>query len=147
MSIFTVREARVVYGPVVREHAEPCATAADAVALFRGLLPEGDEREHFFVAGLDGRNRPKYASIVSIGTLNASLVHPREVFRAAIVAGCASILVGHNHPSGDPAPSSEDDALTRRLTEAGTLLGIPVLDHVIFGDAGPSYSYRGMGRM
>jgi DNA repair protein RadC len=69
-----------------------------------------------------------------VGSVNASIVHPREVFKGAIALSAASLLVAHNHPSGDPAPSEEDLALTRRLREAGELLGIPLLDHVIVGE-------------
>ena len=70
---------------------------------------------------------------VSSGSLNASIVHPRELFQRAILANCAAVIVAHNHPSGDPSPSPEDIALTRKLVEAGELLDIPVLDHVILG--------------
>jgi len=71
---------------------------------------------------------------VSVGNLSSSIVHPREVFKPAIVAGAASIIVAHNHPSGDPTPSSNDIYVTTRLKEAGDILGIAVLDHVIIGD-------------
>ena len=70
---------------------------------------------------------------VSSGSLNASIVHPRELFQRAILANCAAVIVAHNHPSGDPSPSPEDISLTRKLIEAGELLDIPVLDHVILG--------------
>ena len=81
---------------------------------------------------------------ISIGSLNTSLVHPREVFRPAIRKACASVILIHNHPSGDPTPSSEDIAVTRRLYEAGRLLGIEVLDHVVIGD-GRFVSFREKG--
>jgi DNA repair protein RadC len=71
---------------------------------------------------------------VSIGTLDSSLVHPREVFKDAILASAAAIIVVHNHPSGDPSPSAEDRRITTRLQECGTLLGIELLDHIILGD-------------
>ena len=71
---------------------------------------------------------------VSVGNLNTSIVHPREVFRSAVKKGAAAIIVLHNHPSGNPAPSRNDIDVTRRLTETGKLLGIPVLDHLIIGD-------------
>lgn len=82
---------------------------------------------------------------VSRGTLNMALVHPRETFRAAILANAAAIVVGHNHPSGDPTPSPEDHRLTTRLCEAGTLLGIEVLDHLIVAGADRFYSFRDAG--
>jgi DNA repair protein RadC len=94
------------------------------------------KKEHFVVFYLDIRNREIQREIVSVGTLSASLVHPREVFESAIVHHCAQILVAHNHPSGNLEPSEEDFALTKRLVEAGKLLGIEVLDHVIVSKAG-----------
>ncbi|MNG08972.1 hypothetical protein D3C84_923670 [compost metagenome] len=83
---------------------------------------------------LNTKNQVVARETLSIGTLNASLVHPREVFREAIKRSSASIICAHNHPSGDPAPSPEDITLTQRLREAGTLIGIEVLDHLIIGD-------------
>lgn len=83
---------------------------------------------------------------VSLGTLNASLVHPRELFREAVKRSCAAVILAHNHPSGNPSPSQEDIALTRRLAEAGKLLGIEVLDHVVLGD-GTFFSFKQAGRM
>ncbi len=90
---------------------------------------------------LDGRHRLIAAEEVSVGTLTASLVHPREVFRDAIRNAAAAIVLVHNHPSGDPGPSAEDRAVTRRLRSAGELLGIRVLDHVIVADRG-YFSFR-----
>lgn len=94
------------------------------------------DREHFFVVCLDARRRLLCKETISIGTLTASLVHPREVFLPAIQARAASILVAHNHPSGDPEPSAEDIALTHRLNRASQVLGIPLLDHLIIGRDG-----------
>jgi DNA repair protein RadC len=82
---------------------------------------------------------------VSVGCLTSSLVHPREVFKPAILAGSAAILAAHSHPSGDPEPSAEDIALTRRLAAAGQLLGIDLLDHIILGEAGRFVSLRERG--
>jgi DNA repair protein RadC len=90
--------------------------------------------EHFMCLFLNTKNQVTARETLSVGTLNASLVHPREVFREAIKRGSASIICAHNHPSGDPTPSPEDIALTRRLREAGELVGIDVLDHLIIGD-------------
>lgn len=81
---------------------------------------------------------------ISEGSLSASVVHPREVFATAIVNHAASIIVAHNHPSGDPAPSSEDEHLTRALQKTGDIIGIPVLDHIIVGD-GSYYSFKEHG--
>lgn len=117
---------------------------AKVAALMRAIVGS-DEREHFVAFRLDARSKVKGYTEVSVGTLTASLVHPREVFRAAIVAGAAAIVIAHNHPSGDATPSPEDKATTNRLVKAGALIGIQVLDHVIvstdkhfsFRDGGP----------
>jgi DNA repair protein RadC len=93
-------------------------------------------REHFMVLLLDGRHRVMRESQVSQGTLTASLVHPREVFREAVHAAAAAIVLVHNHPSGDPTPSAEDREVTRRLAEAGEILGVRVLDHVVVAEQG-----------
>jgi DNA repair protein RadC len=83
---------------------------------------------------LDGKHRLKRCEAVSEGTLTTSLVHPREVFRAAVRESAAAVVVVHNHPSGDPEPSLEDLEVTRRLIDVGRLVGVPVLDHVVVGD-------------
>jgi DNA repair protein RadC len=90
--------------------------------------------EHFVCLFLNTKNQVIGRQTLSIGSLNASVVHPREVYRAAIRRSSASILCAHNHPSGDPTPSSEDIQLTRRLAEAGELIGIELLDHLVIGD-------------
>ncbi len=89
------------------------------------------KKEHFVVFFLDTRNQEIKREIISVGTLNANLVHPREVFESAIRHSAAQIVVCHNHPSGNPQPSDEDLAITNRLSQAGKILGIEVLDHVI----------------
>lgn len=88
-------------------------------------------KEHFFLCCLDVRNRLISIDIVSVGTLTASLVHPREVFELATKRHSASIMVAHNHPSGDISPSEEDIRITRRLKDAGKIMGIELLDHII----------------
>ncbi|WP_318153543.1 RadC family protein [Paenibacillus vietnamensis] len=92
------------------------------------------KKEHFVCLFLNTKNHIIARETLSVGTLNASLVHPREVFRAAIQRSSASIICAHNHPSGDPTPSPEDISLTKRLVEAGQLVGIEVLDHLVIGD-------------
>jgi DNA repair protein RadC len=92
--------------------------------------------EQFHTVLLDSRHRVIRSVLTSQGTLTASLVHPREVFRPALREAAAALVLVHNHPSGDPSPSPEDREITRRLAQAGTLLGIPVLDHVIVADRG-----------
>ena len=89
--------------------------------------------ERFVALALNTKNHLTAVLPVSSGSLNASIVHPRELFQRAILANSAALIVGHNHPSGDPSPSPEDIALTRKLVEAGQLLDIPILDHVILG--------------
>ncbi len=94
-----------------------------------------DSRKEYFLALLlDGKNRIIRRVQVSEGSLNQSLVHPREVFNPAVRESAAALILVHNHPTGDPAPSSEDIAITRRLREAGEIMGIKVLDHIIVGD-------------
>ena len=94
---------------------------------------KNEDREHFIVVGLDTKNKPCYREIVSMGTLNSSLIHPREVFKKAIMMSCNSIIIAHNHPSGDTKPSKEDIEATRKLKKAGEIIQIPILDHVIIG--------------
>lgn len=92
------------------------------------------KQEHFVVLFLDTKNQVIHRQTIFIGSLNASIVHPREVFREAVRRSAASIVCIHNHPSGDPAPSQEDIQVTRRLVEAGKMMGIELLDHLIIGD-------------
>lgn len=111
---------------------------SDVAEVFRAILAAECEvdrdKEHFWVMGVNTKNQIQYLELVTLGVLDASLIHPREVFRYAIMRGVSSIIIVHNHPSGDPSPSSEDRTVTKRLKEAGKLLGIDVLDHVIVGD-------------
>jgi DNA repair protein RadC len=100
------------------------------------------DRERFVVYLLNVKHRINAEEVVSIGILDGSLIHPREVFKAAVTGGAAAIIIAHNHPSGDPAPSQEDREVTRRLRDAGKILGIPVLDHVIVSPGGKSFSFR-----
>lgn len=102
------------------------------------------DREHFRVALLNTKNHVLKIETVSIGTLNTSTVHPRELFKSAIKYSAATVILLHNHPSGEPAPSREDIDITNRLTEVGKLLGIEVLDHVVIGD-GKYMSFKEKG--
>jgi len=97
---------------------------------------KGKKKEHFLVLCLDTRNRLIDRKLVSTGSLDTSVVHPREVFKEAISSCAASVIFAHNHPSGDPEPSKEDVELTKRLARAGEILGIDVLDHIIVCDEG-----------
>lgn len=122
---------------VVRESSQKAETRKirsprDAANIFRDFVGHAD-REHFVLMLLDTKNQVTGLHTVSIGDLNSSIVHPREVFKLAIAIGAASIIVCHNHPSGDTTPSPEDIAVSKRLAQAGELLGIELLDHVIIG--------------
>ena len=112
------------------------------------LLPKyGNRRvEQFGVLLLDTKHRVLRSTVLSVGTLDASIVHPREIFREAVTGGAAALVVFHNHPSGDPEPSREDSRLTERLVAAGLLMGIEIIDHVILGD-GRYFSYREKGSL
>ncbi|UFS69493.1 DNA repair protein RadC [Geomonas sp. RF6] len=104
-----------------------------------------DETKEYFIAlHLDGKNRILAVDICSIGSLNQSIVHPREVYKTALLSSAAAIILIHNHPSGDPIPSTEDMEVTRRLRDAGDLVGIKVLDHIVIGDSYYSFSERGV---
>lgn len=93
-----------------------------------------ETKEMFITLHLDGKNRIIAMDLVSIGSLNQSIVHPREVFKTALLSSAAAIILVHQHPTGDPSPSSEDIAITRRLKEAGDIMGIKILDHIIVGE-------------
>ena len=125
--VVLVRAAQVSQFPRIR-------SARDVHLLFREL--GACDRECFAVALLDRKNRVTGFHVVSIGCLQGTLVHPREVFKAAILANAAAIIALHNHPSGDPTPSAEDREVTQRLRAAGELLDIPLLDHVILAADG-----------
>jgi len=119
----------------VRDAAVTIRSPHDAAALLTEEM-RYLAKEHFVCLFLNTKNHVIAQETLSIGSLNASIVHPREVFRAAILRGSASIVCAHNHPSGDPTPSPQDVELSRRLVEAGELVGIEVLDHIIIGDKG-----------
>lgn len=105
----------------------------NAAKIMREFVGSSD-REVFVVLSLNTKNEPTHIEKVSVGSLNASIIHPREVFKSAILSNAANIILGHNHPSGRPQPSYEDIEATKRLYEVGKLIGIDVLDHIIFTD-------------
>src|SRR5262244_3646933 len=134
---------------LVKEGRVPCydqqiRSSADASRLLHTYLADVD-REHFVIILLNQKNHVIGINTVSVGSLTASIVHPRECFKPAILSNAAAIICGHNHPSGDCQPSREDRALTTRLVEAGKLLGISVLDHVIIGGEGRYFSFADEG--
>lgn len=126
---------------VVRDAGDaPIVSCASEAAKELESIKAAD-REHFVVLCLSARRRVIARETVSIGTLSASLVHPREVFKPAIMANAAAIIIAHNHPSGDFSPSAEDREVTKRIQRAGEILGIPLADHVIVSTAG-YFSFR-----
>ncbi len=115
---------------------KPVCSSGEVYRAFKGAFKDLD-REHFAVITCDSKNRPIGFNIVAVGSLNAALVHQRECFKLAVIQNANAVILCHNHPSGSPSPSAEDKLLTKLLAEAGNILGIKVLDHVIF--AGRSY--------
>jgi DNA repair protein RadC len=104
------------------------------------------DKEHFIVIGLKRNNCIRFVDIVSVGILTGTIVHPREVFRRSILHACNSIVVAHNHPSGNLQPSTADDAITRNIKEAGKIIDIQLTDHIIFSNEG-HYSYADEGKL
>jgi len=134
---------------LVKEGRVPCynqqiRSAVDASTFLHTYLADVD-REHFVILLLNQKNRVTGVNTVSIGSLSASIVHPREVYKSAILSNAASIICGHNHPSTDCQPSREDRAITTRLAECGKLLGISLIDHVIIGGEGRFFSFADEG--
>jgi DNA repair protein RadC len=129
---------QVVREKTFKTESKKISGSDDAKNLFQQWFDErGFDKEVFVVATLNTKNVVTAIQIVTMGTLDASLVHPREVFRLAIHNNASSVIVAHNHPSGDPTPSREDIAVTNRIKEAGKILGIDLLDHIVVG----SHSY------
>jgi DNA repair protein RadC len=123
---------------VERACMAPRARFPSPRSVWEYVIPDlrGLERERFCALLLDGKHRLLRALVVSEGTLNSSLVHPRDVYGPALREGAGALIAVHNHPSGDPEPSAEDHAITERLRQAGELLGIPLVDHVVVADGG-----------
>jgi DNA repair protein RadC len=143
-----IRSIRAVFAnEIIRENApdwvsKTCTCSENVFELFRDLTKES--KEVFVALHLDTKNRIICYDPVSVGSLSASIVHPREVYKSALLSSAAAILFIHNHPSGDTTPSKEDIEMTKRLKQAGELLGIRVLDHLIFGEEG-YYSFANKG--
>ena len=117
---------------LAKRDGEPIQSARDVFEYASQRLI-ANQQEQFMILLLDSKNRIVKDEVISIGTLNASIIHPREVFKSAIRESANSIILVHNHPSGDPEPSAEDEQITKKLFEAGELLNIKVLDHIIVG--------------
>ena len=128
----TVREKRTVYSrPKLRQKITSAEDVYYHLNEFKDM-----EQEHFILLTLDGASRVIETRVVSIGTINQSLVHPREIYRPAIHDNAVGIIISHNHPSGQLTPSLEDKRVTKRLKEVGVLIGIELLDHVILSCEG-----------
>ena len=125
-----VREEDLNYALVVNKISNPM----DIVTLLEDLGLGAEAEEVFMILCLNTKNKVVGVFEVSRGTISSSMVHPREVFKRALLCNATSIILAHNHPSGDPTPSREDIEMTKRLAEAGELLGVKVLDHIIIGD-------------
>jgi DNA repair protein RadC len=136
---FTVKEEITSYLKTGTRYTAP----KQVYETFRFLMKE--TKEMFLTLHLDGKNRVVCMDLVSIGSLNQSIVHPREVYKTALLSNAAAILCVHQHPSGDPNPSAEDISITKRLREAGEIVGIRLLDHIIVGaDDYVSFVERGL---
>ncbi len=123
-----------------------CRSSSDVERVAREVYRTLDaDKEHFLLLAMDNKNRVNGFKVVSTGSLTASIVHPREVWRSALHLCAAAVVFVHNHPSGDPAPSQEDQEITRRLKETGEVLGIRVLDHVVLGDNERFFSFSDKG--
>lgn len=128
-SICLVREQRA------RFRAKPISDSETCFKTFRSAFERLD-REHFAVICLDAKNNPIGFNVVAVGCLTVTVVHPREVFKCAVLQNAAAVILAHNHPSGDPTPSDEDRRITERLIDCARILGIQVMDHLIFGRKG-----------
>ncbi|MCY9545474.1 JAB domain-containing protein [Lysinibacillus xylanilyticus] len=134
-NIRSAKRVQIVQVKLVREKSllykeRKIRSPHDAYTLMKEFIGDVD-REHFVVLCLDTKNQPTCIQVVHIGSLNASIVHPREVLKSALLSNSASIIVGHNHPSDIATPSPEDIEVTERLKDAGKILGIDLLDHLI----------------
>lgn len=140
VSIKMVRERSVLY------EGRKISTPDDAIRLAKDFIEdiENLDREVFICIYNNTKNEPTAFEVISTGSLNASIVHPREVMKSAILSNSNSMIFLHNHPSGDPTPSDEDKTITQRLKEAGELLGIRVLDHIVVGSE-KYYSFKEEG--
>ena len=146
LDTIAVREVQIRYRGRAIGAQMPISAPLNFVKLAKRIVTD-DAREHFLAIYLDGRSRPVGHSIVSVGTATASLVHPREIFQPSIMLGAVSFLIGHNHPSGDPRPSREDESVTKRLREAGEVLGVRLIDHVVWTRDGAFHSFMEEGQI
>ena len=135
VSLKLVKESSVLY------ETRTIRSPYDAYKLIKNFLIDSD-REKFVVACLDTKNQPVNISVVSIGSVNSAIVHPREVFKVAMLSNASKIICFHNHPSGNLKCSKEDENITNRLKECGEILGIELVDHIIVGDNNAYFSFK-----
>ena len=138
-----IYEASIAYNIVQLGDVTAVNTPEKIVGYIRDAFDKNPCQESLWVICLDRKNKPISRTMVTLGTLTSSLAHPREIFKIAILASAAAIVVSHNHPSGDPAPSAADVQVTRQLREAAKALDIELMDHVVCGDA--KADPRGLG--
>jgi DNA repair protein RadC len=121
---------------LLRNSKTKVTNSEDVAKVFQDLLRIEDkidqDKEHLYVMHLDGRYQIKLVELVVVGTMTEAMIHPRETYRRAVIEGSACIVIAHNHPSGEVSPSDHDITVTKRLHEAGEILGIPLLDHIVF---------------
>ncbi len=139
VSVKLIRERTILY------KNRTVGNPKEAYELVKEML-ENEDREKLLACFLDTKSQPIAIHVVSVGSLNSSIIHPREIFKGAVLSNAASMILYHNHPSGDPTPSMEDCSATERIQECGKLMGIDVLDHIIVGDE-VYYSMREKGDM
>lgn len=135
VSLKLVKESSVLY------ETRKISSPYDAYRLIKNFLIDSD-REKFVVACLDVKNQPVNISVVSIGSVSSAIVHPREVFKVAMLSNASKIICFHNHPSGNLKCSKEDENITNRLKECGKILGIELIDHIIVGDNDTYFSFK-----
>lgn len=142
VSVYMVKERSVMY------QSQYITCSRDVVNMVNEHLKMDKlDREGFVIIAVDAKCRPTHISIISTGSLTASIVHPREVFKVAIMSNAHSIIVVHNHPSGNAEPSSEDYQITKRLKEVGLIMGIPLIDHIVIGECGDYVSLKERGEL
>jgi len=145
MARYTLRTVRI---GSVAESIGAAGGPDEAVAVLRAVFATLDaDREHFVILALDAKNAARGYKACATGGMSAGCIDPKTIFRDALALGAYALVVAHNHPSGDPMPSTEDKATTRRLCEGGVLLGMPIRDHIVLGDAGRYFSFRREGLM
>lgn len=135
VSLKLVKESSVLY------ESRKISNPYDAYRLIKNFLVDSD-REKFVVVCLDTKSQPVSIEIVSIGTVNSAMVHPREVFKVAVLSNASKIICFHNHPSGNTNFSKEDEVITNRLKKCGEILGIELVDHIVVGDDDKYFSFK-----